>query len=790
MLSNNSNKKFKFNNLIFFFLSVFILITPLQAKEINDFYKKKFCDKVNPVNFFNQKIPSEIIIETDNPKKWSKNIFSLLVELNSEKFKTNNKDWYTFQIDRIYKKKFKSKIKFVFKDPDYECTSKGKINIRGDLWWHLDWENGHPVSSVKVNLKNGHLNNRVKFNLLMPKSRQAINGNINLELFVTSLFNKLNLLAPKSNLIKAKINGQQKIFLFQEALSKEFLESRKLLEGPILEGDQRFTAEQFSNNKWRGDLGLAKIINTSYALKNRVNADISFYALSILNNIFTDSANSADKKKRCTHEYLPIDEKKYFKTERETKAHQIYEALIFATETDHSFTCDDRKFYFDPLEKIFLPIYNDGKSTLNIDNKDIYLKIKNSNSTLNAKEGADFALELIKNINDKLFFKELILTGFSMSYNDYKKLKTKVENNLIALKKTEPKPIANSTPSYFKDINPNYFGKEVKLVFLDTENNHLKICDFKLKNCKRHKIKKDHDIIFKSLLEQNFLLLKKNKILSFNNNNHYLFLSTDTNYSTIKKLKTRKNIFKQKRINNTFSIEYNSSTKVFVDNDKKNIKFILSDPSSRIKVIGDLVDSWKFEIDGSIYFKEKKDKKYMYNSSSLTGCLTFTDITLKNVKLKSNYSLCEDAFNLIRTDGNIYHVEINNSFSDGLDLDFSDIEINSINIMNSTNDCLDMSFGEYKIFDSKFFDCGDKAISVGEKSNVSISNLIIERANIGIAAKDSSNVYVENSNIQSNICFAAYRKKQEFSGAILVYKNTNCKKKNFVTQKGSLIKQK
>ena len=44
----------------------------------------------------------------------------------------------------------------------------------------------------------------------MPKSRQAINGNINLELFVTSLFNKLNLLAPKSNLIKAKINGQQK----------------------------------------------------------------------------------------------------------------------------------------------------------------------------------------------------------------------------------------------------------------------------------------------------------------------------------------------------------------------------------------------------------------------------------------------------------------------------------------------------------------------------------------------------------------------------------------------------
>ena len=206
MLYNNKSSKFSNLIVLFFFLFFFSFYSSLKAKQINDFYKDNFCNKVDPKNFFNQKIPTEIIIETNNPKKWSKNIFSLLVEFNSEKFKTDDTDWYTFQIDRKYKKKFKSNIKFIFKDPDYDCSSKGRINIRGDLWWHLDWKNGHPFSSIKVGLKNGHLNNLVAFNLLLPRSRESSNIDINLELFVTSLFNKINLLAPKSQLIKVPSN--------------------------------------------------------------------------------------------------------------------------------------------------------------------------------------------------------------------------------------------------------------------------------------------------------------------------------------------------------------------------------------------------------------------------------------------------------------------------------------------------------------------------------------------------------------------------------------------------------
>ena len=41
-------------------------------------------------------------------------------------------------------------------------------------------------------------------------------------------------------------------------------------------------------------------------------------------------------------------------------------SLLFLPQADHSLACDDRKFYFTSIKKYFLPIYNDGKSTLNI----------------------------------------------------------------------------------------------------------------------------------------------------------------------------------------------------------------------------------------------------------------------------------------------------------------------------------------------------------------------------------------------------------------------------------------
>ena len=84
--------------------------------------------------------------------------------------------------------------------------------------------------------------------------------------------------------------------------------------------------------------------------------------------------------------------------------------------------------------------------------------------------------------------------------------------------------------------------------------------------------------------------------------------------------------------------------------------------------------------------------------------------------------------------------------------------------------------------------CGDKGISVGEKSNAKLSSIYIKNANVGLAAKDSSLVNIAESRIvDTPVCFSSYRKKQEFSGAIVKIKSTNCTKDKFQSQVGSSI---
>ena len=71
--------------------------------------------------------------------------------------------------------------------------------------------------------------------------------------------------------------------------------------------------------------------------------------------------------------------------------------------------------------------------------------------------------------------------------------------------------------------------------------------------------------------------------------------------------------------------------------------------------------------------------------------------------------------------------------------------------------------------------CGDKALSVGEKSFVEIEEINADNASIGVASKDSSVVKLENANFDSlNTCVAAYNKKQEFDGGIVEINNLSC----------------
>ena len=62
-----------------------------------------------------------------------------------------------------------------------------------------------------------------------------------------------------------------------------------------------------------------------------------------------------------------------------------------------------------------------------------------------------------------------------------------------------------------------------------------------------------------------------------------------------------------------------------------------------------------------------------------------------------------------------------------------------------------------------------------EKSEVKITSSKIKNSNYGIASKDSSKVFIRETNIDNTkFCLAAYRKKQEFSGSVVYTEKINC----------------
>ena len=75
-----------------------------------------------------------------------------------------------------------------------------------------------------------------------------------------------------------------------------------------------------------------------------------------------------------------------------------------------------------------------------------------------------------------------------------------------------------------------------------------------------------------------------------------------------------------------------------------------------------------------------------------------------------------------------------------------------------------------------FSNCGDKALSVGEKSVLLVDKMFVENSNIGVASKDSSTVKLKYTYLKNlKTCLAAYNKKQEFYGGFINVENFDCK---------------
>ena len=235
-------------------------------------------------------------------------------------------------------------------------------------------------------------------------------------------------------------------------------------------------------------------------------------------------------------------------------------------------------------------------------------------------------------------------------------------------------------------------------------------------------------------------------------------------------------------------IFYDDGIKIEIDEQNRVIDIHQTYTEARALFLGGNLNGVKINFFGNENFRHKNLKKYPFDNKGLTGCLTFSNLQLNSVSIYSQKSNCEDAINLVNTTGSINLIKSLDSYRDGLDIDFSNLEINKIIISNAGNDCTDLSGGKYNIQHLSLSNCNDKALSVGEKSFLKLKDINVINAQIGLSSKDSSVVELENAKIKnSNTCFEAKRKKQEFSGGIISILNSNCFGSPNYNQKGSFI---
>ncbi len=129
-------------------------------------------------------------------------------------------------------------------------------------------------------------------------------------------------------------------------------------------------------------------------------------------------------------------------------------------------------------------------------------------------------------------------------------------------------------------------------------------------------------------------------------------------------------------------------------------------------------------------------------SIKFLGMLSIHDsrnLLLEGLELFDNKA-GDDALHLVYVkDSVIRDIRIHKVLADAIDVDIGEnIVFDTIQIENAGNDCLDLMTSTVVVKRSLLKGCGDKALSVGERSTLLIAESSIENSTTGVAAKDES----------------------------------------------------
>jgi len=134
----------------------------------------------------------------------------------------------------------------------------------------------------------------------------------------------------------------------------------------------------------------------------------------------------------------------------------------------------------------------------------------------------------------------------------------------------------------------------------------------------------------------------------------------------------------------------------------------------------------------------------------------------------------DDILNIIRSEFEIKNTLFKNARYDALDVDFGKGLISHTSFVNSGNDGMDFSGSVIDVVNCFVNGVGDKGVSVGENSQVSVNEIELKNCYISVASKDMSQVNIENAEISScEFGFAIYQKKSEFGPSTMTASSIN-----------------
>ncbi len=767
-------------NILFFFLSLFFLNSNffnLSAKNkiseeslgcTNELTKDYF------LNYYDLPI-KKIEIDTHNYKRWTVNNARIIT--HSTRFIPNN-----------FKKRFNSTIKVIYSDNSF-CLLSGRVRHSGDAKDHIALKGNSIIQSLDVILNDGNIKGITKFKLFKPDVR----GNLEDVIIQTNLLRELGYLAPRSKKVLARINETESIMLFQEKAAKELLEFNKRREGPILEGDQKYFFELVKDipddHKSNWEVGtpflrnksmkvmLTKSTNSKVINKGEIHKEIFFKTINNLNLIYLYWANRfQDEKNNFFFFDYDLDNELLGLFNKSNIIHlEKYNLLMQATNSHHALGPDARKFYWNAIENLFEPINYDANPEIEKDapttttvNYRLPISTFYEQSFLNLKSD-------LKKINLISFNKDLKIHGLSLTNKELEKKFNKIFVNLEKIKNNYLQTINKELISHnkFKPIDDvlSKFNKnisdidpEVLLVKLN-ENNQLEKCKISFKNCEKFEPTNEQ---LSDLLEGELVINKKN----------FQFVGHNFSLNSLKEI----NDYKNNVTLGETQIFFENGVDVVIDENAKKISIVQKKLGSKVYFINGNLDNYFISYTGLTFPKNKNENiskfyppKYPIDSIGLTGCLSLINLKVKNLRVEANNSNCEDTVNFINSKGSVNTIIIDNSFSDALDVDFSSISFENIIISNAINDCVDFSYGDYILKNIELVNCGDKGISIGEKSVVDLEKINIQKSNIGVATKDSSVLNLKKAFINdSETCISAYKKKQEFMGGYVEIDELNC----------------